>query len=582
MARVTSRNLWPSKQAMRKPIGNIAIAAILAAVWSPVILRAENPSTALNAADFAGADWLSRVNRAAAGLVAGGSAGGSIEVPDSIAGRADTRGVIPSNVSLLFSGSATFSFCEIDIGAFTRIYSHGALLQISGAHCSGIRQDNRAILQTTGKFVLDGVRIDCNGQPDSTGIFVGNNHAQTAIRDVTVANCTTGVHLEGAQFGEFSNLSLYHNYVGMKIYSTPAGGGGNSNSFYGLKAVGNTVGVLIADNAAFGMGPNYFINPSLLSNSVAGMAVFGRSGPSEVHWYGGAPEVNGGGAENVSVDGRVIKQATVYANLARITLSEVEIEEARISPVIRAEHSSEVTLNNVSGYGRWDGTLVSADSSSATTLEGRLDVLGTIENVVAYPQVLAGPACVRLSGSPLVSLNPAIPNRFPGDAMTPHPVDIRGSISTRALRDPQLGLVTVVRHANRRGSQEANRVNFGAVAAPSSGQSILVSILLKASCDCSYAFGFYADAYSTMHVALQAEEWTRVVIYKAKPAAAEKSFTLVGWPEDGGAPEMSFSALEVLISPANSLAGRGYMGSVLSGGAVNPNHPPGRETGRSP
>ena len=527
-------------------------------------------TAAIDAATFPGADWLTKVNAAAATL----THGGTIEVPDVIAGASSAIGTVPGNVTLQFSGSATFSFCQINLGPFAKIYSRGALLQISGPGCTGIRQENRAILQTTDKFILDGVRIDCCQQPESTGIFVGAGHAQTVMRDVTVANCATGIRLDGAQFGEYSNLSLYHNQVGLKIYTT-LGGGGNSNTFYGLKAVGNTVGVLIAETASFGMGPDYFVNPSLLSNSVAAMAVFGHRSPVEVHWYGGAPEVNGGGPPSIAIDGHIVKQATVYANLARITLNEVEIEEATISPVVRAENSSAITLNNVSGYGRSDGTLVSADRGSTTTLEGRLDILGTIENVIAYPQVLASPTYVRMFGAPLVSMNREIPNAFQGDAMTPHPADIQGSVSTSESRDPQLGPVTTVQHAPVRGSQESNRVSFGNVIPASAGaeRSVLLSILLKASVDCNYVLGGYADGYATTRIPLVAGEWTRALIYKAKSAAG-KGFALVGWPDDASGPAVSFSALQVLAEPADSFAARAYMGSVLTTGAVNPNHNP--------
>jgi hypothetical protein len=520
-----------------------------------------------SAANFPGRDWIAKVNAAA-------THGGTIEIPDSIAGAASTLGTIPSNAILEFTGSATFSFCRINLGQFSKIYSRGALLQMSGPKCGGLRQENRAILQTTDKFILDGVRIDCGQQPESTGILIGANHAQISMRDVTVANCTTGLQLDGAQFGEFSNLSLYRNQAGLKIYTTMNGGGGNSNAFYGLKAVGNTVGVLIAETASFGMGPDYFINPSLLSNSVAAMAVFGNAGPAEVHWYGGAPEVNGGGAASINIDGHLIKQATLYANLARITLSEVEVAEAKISPVIRAENSSAITLDNISGYGRWDGTLVSADRTSTTTLEGRLDVLGTIENVIAYPQVLASPAYVRIFGVPVISLNHEIPNAFAGDPMRPHPADIKGSTSTSITRDPLLGSVTTVQHAQRRGSQENNRVSFGNVisAHTSVESTIAVSILLKASVDCDYVISGYGDGYSTVHVPLVAGEWTRTVIYKSK-FPSEKEFTLVGWPDDASGPAVSFSALQVLVELTNSFATRGSMGMMLTTGSVNPNHP---------
>jgi hypothetical protein len=499
---------------------------------------------AVNAGMYSGPDWISRVNAAAATL----ERGGTVEVPDSLAGPAHTIGVIPSGVSLQFMGGATFGFCEIRLGKFSKLYSRGALLRMTTPECGGIRQENHADLQSTDKFLIQGLRIDCAQQPGTTGIFIGATHAQAALRDVTVSNCTTGIWLEGAQFGEYANVSLYHNETGMKLYSTPSGGGGNSNTFYGLKAVGNAVGVLVADSGAFGMGPNYFINPSLLSNSVAAMAVFGNKIPSEIHWYGGAPEVNGSGSEVIRIDGRLIKRSTIYANLARITLTEVEIEEAKITPVIRAENSSAITLNNVSGYGRWDGTLVSADRSSSTSLQGRLEVLGTIENVASYPTLLATSGYVRMFGAPSRFPESSLGAGQESNSLILRPLDFHGALVTPEGRDQAYGTLITVRHAPEPGSQENNRISFGTVAGPAVGTPVLATVLVKSNVDCLYSLAAYADGYTRSRVPLTANQWTRVVILQGKSTG--KKFMLIGWPEDARGPTISFAGLQVMATPS--------------------------------
>jgi hypothetical protein len=525
----------------------------------------------VSAGVFPGSDWLAKVNAASAALVNGGT----VEVPDSLAGPATTIGDIPSNVTLEFTGSGTFGFCQINVGTFTKIYNNDALLQMTGSDCTGIRQPNSAILQKTDKFILDGLRLDCNHQPDSTGIFVGGGHAQTSMRNITVVNCTsTGMRLDGTQFGEFSNISLYNNFVGLKIYSTAEGGGGNSNSFYGLKVVGSTVGVLIAADSSLGMGADYFFNPSLLENSTAGMAVFGETWPTDIHWYGGAPEHTGENKRTgtITIDGRVVKPASIDANLARISLTEVSIAEASVSPFIRAENSSEIILNNVSGYGNWAGTLVSADSSSTTSLQGYMNIVGTIQNVISYPSVLRTSGYVRMSGSPLFSSNSNIPNSFIGNSDAPPVTDIKGSLSVALTNDQQMGPVTTVKHSATVGTQENNRVNFGNIVSRAGAFSgdILVSVLVKASVDCDYVLAGYADGYSATTVRLEAGKWVRIVILKAKVKMGT-GFTLVGWPIDSNGPTVNFSKLEVLASPTDSFEWFGYLGTVLTTGAVNPN-----------
>ncbi len=493
----------------------------------------------VSAADFPGVDWVAKMNAAAATL----TGGGTVDMPDSISGNATTIGMIASNITLEFTGSATFRLCQLNVGKFTKIYNHDALLLLRGTNCTGINQVNFAVLQTTDKFTLDGVRLDCDQQPNSTGILVGAGHAQTTMRNITVTNCSnSGLRLEGAQFGEYSNVSLYHNQVGLKIYTTVAGGGGNSNTFYGLKAVGNSVGVLIADSAKFGMGPDYFIDPSMLSNSVAAMAVSGNTWPADIHWFGGAPEANGGGPSAITIDGHLIKQASIYANHARITLTEVTIEEAAVNPFIRGENDSTIVLNNISGYGRWDGILVSVDATSTTTLEGRLDALGSIENVVAYPSAIRSSGYVRIYGVPLR------PN-FSNNASTLSIVDSRGSVSSGAGNDAVMGRVVTVHHMTAVGTQETNRVNFGNVGSPAG--SLLVSILVKSSLDCSYILAAHGDGYSAIRVPLLAGRWTRIVIFKPE-SSKEKEFILMGWPDDATGPTVSFANLETTTGTSNS------------------------------
>jgi len=304
------------------------------------------------------------------------------------------------------------------------------------------------------------------------------------------------------------------------------------------------------------------------------MAVFGKTWPTDIHWYGGAPEHTGekNGTGPVTIDGRTVKPASIYANLARINLSEVLIAEASVNPFIRAENSSETILDNVSGYGNWAGTLVSADSSSTTSLQGHISTVGMIQNVISYPSVLRTGGYIRMFGPPLFSSNPDIPNSFTGNSNAPHVADIRGSLSAASTNDRRMGPVTTVVHTAVPGTQENNRVNFGnVVSSPATVPSdILVSILLKASVNCSYVLEGYGDGYTATIVPLEAEKWTRVVILKAKAKAAE-GLILVGWPTDSNGPTISFSKLEVLATPSASSESLGYIGIVLTTGAVNAN-----------
>jgi hypothetical protein len=523
----------------------------------------------LNAGAFVGMDWVEKVNSAARTL----PNGGTIEVPDSIAGLATTTGTIPSNVSLEFTGSATFGFCQINLGKFAKIYNRDALLQMSshGSGCIGINAVDGAILQTDDKLILDGLRVDCNGQPGSTGIVLGRSGSQYTMRNVSVQSCSTvGLLLDGGQFGEYYNVSLYNNQVGLKIYTVAGAGGGNSNTFYGLRAVHNTVGVLISESTSFGQGPNYFINANLLSNTVAGYAVFGKVGEA-LHIIGGTTEVNGGGPSTSTIDGRVIKRAAIYSNFAAVYVSQFYVAEATISPWAIIDNKSRLTLDNVYGYGNPAGTLVTSDASSKVFLQGVIDTTGAIQNVFAYPSTLSGGGHLKISGVPVVSLDEGIPNAYAGNAMAPAFEDIEGSASQGTETDRQMGPVRAVTHAAFQGSSKKNRANFGKLlAVPTKETSdMLLSILLKSSVNCTYAMEGVDIPNSAFQFPLLAGQWTRVVLYVGEQGAGS-SFTLVGYPTDSSGPTVSFARLELLATETSRPGQHGYFGPVLATGAVNP------------
>jgi hypothetical protein len=353
-------------------------------------LFAAAPAQNAAASSFQGPDTGAMVN--AANAVINGS--GTIVVPDSLAATPITTTIVlGTNANLTFSGSGTFTGCNIiQAGTYSHIDLGAATLKLSGSNCTGISQTNTSTSQTGQFFSVQGGQIFCNGQVGATGIFVGN-HATTRIRDTHIVGCsdptsssaapTAGLVLYGTQFGSFDSLHLYGNYVGIKIYSISAGGGGNSNSFRDLNVVGygaadsrSAVGVLQAVLGTFSQGANYFYNFVPLSNSVAGMAVFGaNSSQSTVYVDGGSPEVNGGGATSVTIDGFTVKRASTYINFAFLFWHNVSIAEATVTPVIQGENYSQINLENPYGYGNASGQITACDATSATYLRGTVNTI---------------------------------------------------------------------------------------------------------------------------------------------------------------------------------------------------------------
>jgi len=186
-----------------------------------------------------------------------------------------------------------------------------------------------------------------------------------------------------------------------------------------------------------------------------------------------------------------VKPASIDANLARISLTEVSIAEASVSPFIRAENSSEIILKQCLGIRKLAGTLVSADSSSTTSLQGYINIVGTIQNVISYPSVLRTSGYVRMSGSPFSPPIQISPTALSEIQMLRQSPILRGRCPLRSQNDQQMGPVTTVKHSATVGTQENNRVNFGNIvsrAAAFSGD-ILVSVLVESISRLRLCFG---------------------------------------------------------------------------------------------
>lgn len=534
--------------------------------WS----RIDSNGNIVNAADQTGTTWADKVVTSYG--LATCSSGCTIVVPDTIAGNgASTTPVIPSNVQLVFPGNADFTLCNMTVGRFSKIYMHGAQLKISGSGCTAINQTTQALFQVNDKFILDGVRIDCNSQTNSTGVIYGAGTAQATSSNLSIKNCTNiGLDLEGAQFSENYNTNLFNNTTGLVIHSVNPGGGGNSNTFYGLKGGSNSVGILIYADTSIGQGANYFINPSLLSSTTTGLCAFGNTFAVDTHWYGGAPEATGGGPSTLTVQGKTCKQGTIYGSLADFYMNDLSIADATSDPWSILETSSHIYFSNPRGYGKQVGVLVQSDATSGASIDGPMSAMGTVQNVIDWPSTIQTVSFAKMYGGPKLWYTPIVSNVFTGNSQTPAFADINGASSQVTAYDPVYGIVSTVTFAGSAGSKNTNRANFGG-----QGTSIatiddfLVSFHVKSSVNALIACGDFSQNNSFQNVNLIAGQWTRVVLEEGVIAANAGIIPLCNAADSAGA-TVSFTGLEIGAAPTSTSA-QIQLFSVIMRGAVNPN-----------
>jgi len=388
------------------------------------------------------------------------------------------------------------------------------------------------------------------------------------------------------QFGEYDNVTLQQNYVNLKMYTTNAEPGVSSNTFVNLKTAspGSGVNVILQNSNTGGQtqSDNLFINHQCQNGTVACIAMFGgTSGFMSAKWIGAAPELNGGGAASIVIDGLTIKQAGAwYLNNSHATLDHIEFSDATANPDMLLESGSFVNIVNSGGGGPQFNKLITADATSFVNLGGDISINGIIQNVATYPATISAGRGAMI-GSPISYLNSAVPNAYTGNPLTPPFSVTTGTISNATAVDSQYGTVNTVALAASAGSTSTNLFTV-ANAIPSQGvtSDFLSTFLLMASADTALeCYGHFSGGdmgVKFTNVPLYANRWSQIKMWTYNIASAHP-VDLSCFPDDSAGATVSITRLESLAYPSGATTGFTGQASawaraqVLQFGAVNPN-----------
>jgi hypothetical protein len=560
---------------------------------------------------LSGAHWTDKVATAITQL---GSGGGTIVIPGPTFNGDDGSGttpVLPGNVTLRFTGAGTLTFCKITLGTFSKIYSDAdVILQMNsgGSGCTGIThpQTSFVSMQAYDHTAVHGVRINCNGQPGSFGMDFLGSSAQDEIENVKITGCGSSAGGGGIfyqdQFGHIRNVSLWNNYVNLKMYSPGNGGGVSSNSFYDLKTVNPTSGVnvlmaTIAPSGNAGMGDNFFFNHQCQNGTIACVAMVGTStNGMDATWVGADPEVNGcqnsgaGCTNSVTIDGITVPESgawyTAYSTLNIISIDE---SDAQTQPGMLITNHSVANISNSGGFGEPFNQSIVGDQTSCVNLQGNYGFAGTVQQVCAWPDIILETYYGALAGSPVSRLDPAIPQAYAGNPLTPTLTTTTGATASTTI-DTQYGLVSTCTFAASAGSSSANGCGISnAIPAQGVASNYLFSILVQASANTNVQLGgsfggtfigFYfqpggVSPGNNKTLQLYAGQEERIMGW-ASNVSGSTPLNLQIFPNDAAGATIKITRLETLAYPtsvANGYAGMPEAGAryqIIHDGAVNP------------
>ncbi len=460
-----------------------------------------------------------------------------------------------------------FKVSALTLQNYTKISASGAKLIPSIANQTLLTIPAGPSLQTNGKLIISGLEIDGSSQSGTTGIAAGNN-AQVILDKVNIHDCAVGAALTATQFADFYSLRLYNNGVGMKVYSDPSAGGGNSINLFGGQIVGNTVGVIFA-TSNMGQGSNYFYNTSFLSNQVAAVAAFGVSAMAEqVYFYGATPEDNAVSTAPASttVDGHVIQRAAFFGSAAMFNFESTFVADALANPWMILTNGSIASLYDLSGYGQPYGVLVQADATSSVKFNGYDGAIGIVDNIAKWPPSLILSTGWQGYGAALYEPS-AIQNNLNGTPSSPY-LFTTGVASTGTDNDPVYGVVNNVTFAASAGTSETNRAILPAFSSvPTVASDVAVSILAKSNINCSVRYGNYPTNPYGVTVPLAAGIWTRMV-FTIADLAANTNVDPMLYAADASGCTVDLARMQITSGPTGMPATQSAIAQMIAIGAV--------------
>jgi hypothetical protein len=469
--------------------------------------------------------------------------------------------------TIVYFPQGTYLTGALTLSQNQKIYGFGATLSYSATTGTLLQCYNSSNpLQTSNYsevsgFILLGSQTLTSG---SIGLDAGVS-ARLILRDVRCENFDVGFKIFGAQFGSAYSIKAYACNVGLYLKPTPTGGGSNSWSFYDYQGIGNFIAAVLTNNtSAFPNHSIYFRNPSLLGNVGVSFASFNCV---NITMDGGAPEANNASLSSYTFDGLTIPACSMYVYNTQLNITNFYCGEALVTPFLKAENNSFVSLYGFSGYGATQGTLFTADSTSGVVSNGDVSTTSQFANFIGNPIVSMGSnagigfQCMDNAFQSISVTNEAT------SPLTTSLSNFNGASSSNVW-DSTRGLVGQLVFNASAGNQDTNRVRFFGLA-NNAGMAVM-GLSVMSSVDTTIQFGVFGAAFqvSQKPFNLLAGIWYRLYNVIENTAVVAGSYYVL-YPTSANGPTIQVSQAQILSYATKTAAAVQGITNVLSG-AYNP------------
>jgi hypothetical protein len=436
------------------------------------------------------------------GAVGNGIADDSVAIQNAI-NSVGSRGTVnfPSGNYKIITGAV------IPENAFINLIGDNAVITAGANNISLIKHNGN--LQRNGTHLFFGLQFVAEGFTGVTG-FESGTLLKALWQNCFFRYCDIGLSVGTCFESNVINCGTWRNRIGIQVFSTALGGGGNGNGFFGNTVQEDDIGYLFYNFGSFPFENNIIIGGVIQGIGYCGVAAFkGDVSVTGIHFEAIGLGVN----PTTTVYSSTVPKASIYSENSWASISDLSNGDANGYPQLLLGNARGI-VKNISGFGRPANNIFKGDLTSTLDYVGGHTSTGkTSVYLNSWPTALVSNfAFATFLGKPSTVINDTLPNIFvASNPQIPLLDNAVGATINGTVTDAELGFATSASYLASPGSTGSNRITIAAFpTAIVSGSYYIVSILAKASTNTTLTFAL--DNSLNANVFNLGNQWTRIAL----------------------------------------------------------------------